>query len=103
MALKGLTWDRNEFCRGWLIRGKTGCGKTKSGILNLMFQVFTNERNWGGVCIDEKGLFWETLCAMARHFGREGDLILLQVRPEGAGTDWNPSACFNLLSDRRIP
>ena len=55
IVLKGLTWDRNEFCRGWLIRGKTGCGKTKSGILNIMFQVFTNEPGWGGVCIDEKG------------------------------------------------
>ena len=103
LVLKGLTWDRNEFCRGWLIRGKTGCGKTKSGILNIMFQVFTNEPGWGGVCIDEKGLFWETLCAMARHFEREGDLLLLQVRPEGAGGDWKPSACFNLLSDARIP
>ena len=103
LVLKGLTWDRNEFCRGWLIRGKTGCGKTKSGILNIMFQIFTNEPGWGGVCIDEKGLFWETLCAMARHFGREQDLLLLQVRPEGADGGWSPSACFNLLSDARIP
>ena len=85
LVLKGLTWDRNEFCRGWLIRGKTGCGKTKSGILNIMFQVFTNEPGWGGVCIDEKGLFWETLCAMARHFKREQDLLLLQVRLGGSG------------------
>ncbi|HEY0791026.1 MAG TPA: hypothetical protein VGD78_08170 [Chthoniobacterales bacterium] len=102
-VLKGLTSDPNEFCRGWLIRGKTGCGKTKSGILNIMFQVFTNEPGWGGVCIDEKGFFWETLCPMARHFGREQDFLFLQVHPEGAGNDWKPSACFNLLSDGRIP
>ncbi len=33
--LGGLTWKRNQFCRGWLITGDTGSGKTSSGINQL--------------------------------------------------------------------
>ena len=103
VRLKGLRWTREDFCRGWLITGDTGSGKTRSGITPLLFQVFSNEATWGGVCIDDKGLYWETLSEMARYFGRERDLILLQVRPEGARSDWKPSRTFNLTYDRGIP
>lgn len=103
VRLKGLSWTREDFCRGWLITGDTGSGKTRSGITPLLFQVFSNEPGWGGVCIDDKGVYWETLSQMARHFGREEDLILLQVRPEGAPVDWQPAQTFNLLSDDSIP
>ena len=40
---------------------------------------------------------------MARHFGRENDLILLQVRPDGAPAAWQPHHTYNLTSDRSIP
>jgi len=40
---------------------------------------------------------------MAKHFGREDDLILLQVRPDGAGSSWQPRHTYNLTSDRSIP
>lgn len=65
--------------------------------------MFLNEPTWGGLCIDDKGLYWETLCAMARHFGREKDLILLQVKPNAAGPDWKPTHYYNIISDPRIP
>ena len=103
VRLAGLTWAREDFCRGWLITGDTGSGKTRSGITPLLFQIFQNEPTWGGLCIDDKGLYWETLSAMAKHFGREDDLILLQVRPEGAPTSWKPRHTYNLTSDRSIP
>ena len=74
VKLAGLLWTRADFCRGWLITGDTGSGKTRSGITPLLYQVFQNEPGWGGLCIDDKGLYWETLCEMARHFGRENDL-----------------------------
>jgi hypothetical protein len=67
VRLKGLSWSREDFCRGWLITGDTGSGKTRSGINQLMFQVFTNEPNWGGLCIDDKGLYYQTLKEMCRH------------------------------------
>ncbi|HTQ51131.1 MAG TPA: hypothetical protein VMJ12_10500, partial [Candidatus Acidoferrales bacterium] len=57
--LGGLKWKRNQFCRGWLITGDTGSGKTSSGINQLAHQVFQNEPTWGGLCIDEKGVYWE--------------------------------------------
>ncbi len=30
--LGGLTWHQSQFCRGWLITGSSGSGKTTSGI-----------------------------------------------------------------------
>ncbi len=101
--LGGLTWKRSQFCRGWLITGDTGSGKTSSGINQLAHQVFKNEPTWGGLCIDEKGVYWETLAAMARHYGREHDLIHLQIRADDTDTEWTPPNRYNLTGDRSIP
>jgi type IV secretory pathway TraG/TraD family ATPase VirD4 len=103
VRLAGFTWTRDDFCRGWLITGDTGSGKTRSGITPLLFQVFKNEPTWGGLCIDDKGIYWETLSEMAKHFGREDDLILLQVRPDDAAATWTPRHTYNLSSDRTVP
>lgn len=103
VRLKGLSWTREDFCRGWLITGDTGSGKTRSGITALLYQVFKNEPNWGGLCIDDKGIYWETLSEMARHFNRQNDLILLQVRPDNAPAYWKPTHTYNLTSDPGIP
>ncbi len=101
--LGGLSWKRNQFCRGWLITGDTGSGKTSSGINQLAHQVFQNEPRWGGLCIDEKGVYWETLSAMARHYGREDDLIHLQIRTDQSGSNGAPAHRYNLIGDRTIP
>jgi len=101
--LGGLTWKRSQFCRGWLITGDTGSGKTSSGINQLAHQVFKNEPTWGGLCIDEKGVYWETLAAMARHYGREHDLIHLQIRANDTDTEWTPPNRYNLTGNRSIP
>jgi len=103
VRLKGFQWTREDFCRGWLITGDTGSGKTRSGINQLLFQVFENDENWGGLCIDDKGVYWETLVEMAKTFNRENDLILLQVKPDNPPHGWKPIHTFNLLSDRTIP
>ena len=101
--LGGLKWKRTQFCRGWLITGDTGSGKTSSGINQLAHQVFQNEPTWGGLCIDEKGVYWETLAAMAEHYGREHDLIQLRIRSDSSDTNWTPEHHFNLTGDRSIP
>lgn len=103
--LGGFAWDRNDFCRGWLITGATGCGKTQSAINNLLHQVFQNETDppWGGVCIDEKGLYYHILVEAGATYGRSKDLKLLQTRPDGAPASWKPPAIFNLLSNNKIP
>jgi hypothetical protein len=100
--LAGLKWDRNDFCRGWLITGDTGAGKTFA-INALLHSVFQNEPDWGGLCCDEKGIYHETLVQMTKKYGRLSDLRLLQTKPDGAGDDWEPPATFNLLSDDSIP
>lgn len=101
--LGGLVWKRNQFCRGWLITGDTGSGKTSSGINQLAHQVFQHESKWGGLCIDEKGVYWETLSEMARHYGRTRDLIQLQIRTDDTDVRWQPPHRFNLTGDRDIP
>jgi type IV secretory system conjugative DNA transfer VirD4/TraG family protein len=101
-SLAGFDWDRNDFCRGWLITGDTGAGKTFA-INTLLHSVFRNEPDWGGLCCDEKGIYHETLVRMADRYGREPDLLLLQTRPDHASEDWVPPARFNLLSDETIP
>ncbi len=103
VQLGNLTWKRNQFCRGWLITGDTGSGKTSSGINQLAHQVFQNEKKWGGLCIDEKGVYWETLSAMAHHYHREEHLIHLQIRADEADQKWTPTHLFNLTGDRSIP
>ncbi|MCI0540625.1 MAG: type IV secretion system DNA-binding domain-containing protein [Verrucomicrobiales bacterium] len=101
-CLKGLKWRRNTFCRGWLITGDTGSGKTSSGVNQLAHQVFRHEPTWGGLCIDEKGVYWETLQGMAAHYRRTHDLIHLQIRADDTA-HWTPPHRFNLTGDRSIP
>ena len=88
LRLAGLSWSMEDFVRGWLITGRTGSGKTQCAINTITYQIFQNVPHWGGVCLDQKGLYWEILMKMAAHFGREGDLVLLQTRPLGKDQLW---------------
>ena len=101
-SVGGFDWERNDFCRGWLITGDTGAGKTYA-INLLLHSVFRHEPDWGGLCCDEKGIYHETLVRMAGKYGRANDLLLLQTRPDHADEEWVPSARFNLLSDPTVP
>jgi hypothetical protein len=114
-TLAGYNWSKNDFCRHWLITGQTGTGKTTAAITNLQDSVFEHnphrrdedgqilQAGWGGVCIDDKGTYWEFLQAMADHHNRSEDLELLQTRPEWADHTWQPKTILNPLSDDRIP
>ncbi len=103
LRLGGLSWSMEDFVRGWLITGRTGSGKTQSGINTITFQIFQNVKNWGGICLDQKGLYWEILVRMAAHFGRSEDLILLQTRPEGESVLWRPPHTINLTGNPSVP
>jgi hypothetical protein len=103
VRLGSLTWNLEDFCRNWLITGRTGSGKTAAGIANIMAQLFLNVPGWGGLCIDQKGLFYRMLLKMASQFGREKDVVLLQVRPDHAPADWRPPYVFNWLENPLIP
>ena len=103
LRLGGFTWRLEDFCRGWLITGQIGTGKTSGAINRMLWEVSRNCPSWGGVCVDDKGLYWETLTVMFRQLGREQDLILLQVRPADAPAGWKPVHTFNFLDSPHLP
>lgn len=103
VKLAGVTWTPEDFCRGWLITGRTGCGKTQAGINNITYQCFLNCPNWGGICLDQKGLYWEILVQMAKHFKRDQDLVLLQTRPLDAPEHWTPKHTINITGNNAVP
>ncbi len=103
IRLGGLSWTMEDFVRGWLITGRTGSGKTQSAINTLTFQLFQNVKNWGGICLDQKGLYWEILVKMADSFGRSDDLVLLQTRPLGKDMLWRPPHTINLTGNPDVP
>lgn len=96
-------WTLPDFVRGWLITGRTGSGKTAAAIVRILAQLFANVKNWGGLCIDDKGLFWEVLGKIARDHDATNRLILLQVKPEHTDDNWQPRCTYNLIGDNRIP
>ena len=103
LELGGLTWSQADFVRGWLITGRTGSGKTAAAICNILEALFKNGKNWGGVCVDDKGLFFNILVKACQKYGQSDRLALLQVRPENAPSDWQPQYKYNLISDLAIP
>ncbi|CAN5421919.1 hypothetical protein BH09VER1_BH09VER1_29660 [soil metagenome] len=103
LRLAGLTWSLEDFVRGWLITGRTGSSKTLSAINTITFQVFQNVPGWGGLCLDQKGLYWEILVKMAQHFGREDDLVLLQTRPADKDALWRPPNTINITGNPNVP
>ena len=66
LRLAGLSWSMEDFVRGWLITGRTGSGKTQCAINSITYQIFQNVPHWGGVCLDQKGLYWEILVKNGR-------------------------------------
>lgn len=103
VRLGGISWGARDFARGWLVTGDVGSGKTSSGLVQILRQLFLRVPTWGGLCIDEKGVFAETLLGLADYFGRRKDVFVLTVRPDDAGAEWKPLCRFNLVGDRRIP
>ena len=107
--IKGLKWNLNDFCRGWLITGKTGSGKTASAIAHILHQLFKRVtpknkfKYWGGVAVDQKGNFFKIIEDIAENYGQSQRLITLQVRPESAPENWKPKYQYNLLSYPGIP
>ena len=87
----GFSLNREDFCRGWLITGDTGSGKTTSGVIPLAEQVYRHDPHVGGIVIDDKGVLFETFAEILKAKGRKTDVILLQTRPD------------NLFPDNSIP
>lgn len=86
LRIGSYTWTVNDACRGWLITGATGSGKTAAAIVYMIHgfcQAMPRTATripWGGVCFDEKALFYQTFVPILEHYGRGSDVVLVQVR-----------------------
>ena len=96
------SWDINNFCRGWSIQGKTGSGKTASAVRRIMHQLFINCPEWGGVCVDKKGGFFEDVENIATGHNMGEKIVMLKVRPDDVEANWKPPFRFNLLQYKGI-
>ena len=103
LKLGGVIWNEADFCRGWEIDGRTGSGKTASGVVPIIHALKQNRPEVGIMALDTKGDLSEPLEAIARELKCEKDLRQLEVRPDDAPADWSPLYTMNMLADISIP
>jgi hypothetical protein len=103
LSLGGVRWSEADFCRGWEIDGRTGSGKTASGVVPIIHALKLNRPEVGILALDTKGDLSEPLNAIAEQLGQEQDIRQLEVRPDDAPPDWEPKYTMNILADRSIP
>ncbi len=103
LKLGGVTWKEADFCRGWEIDGRTGSGKTASGVVPIIYALKSNRPEVGIMALDTKGDLSEPLEAIARELHCEKDLRQLEVRPDDAPANWKPRYTLNMLADTSIP
>jgi hypothetical protein len=103
LKLGGVIWKEADFCRGWEIDGRTGSGKTASGVVPIIHALKQNRPDVGIMALDTKGDLSEPLEAIARALKCEKDLRQLEVRPDDAPLNWTPAYTMNMLSDTSIP
>lgn len=96
-----LQW--NAFNLGHiLVLGQTRRGKTLSALTNILTQLTKNCDKWGGLVLGVKGTEHNFLDAHFKLNGRDNDIKVLQVRPEGAAS-WSPPFRINITGDKRLP
>jgi hypothetical protein len=103
LTLGGVRWTEADFCRGWEIDGRTGSGKTASGVVPIIHALKIARPDMGILALDTKGDLSEPLMAIAEELGQEPDIRQLEVRPDNALPDWQLSYTINILADRSIP
>lgn len=97
-GLAGLRWNLDHFCQNFLITGAIGSGKTVA-LYNLLYELNRRVKNWGGLWLDNKGNSHQDLAAIQRVFGRETDVVFLQVRNREQPANWKPPHRYNPMAD----
>jgi hypothetical protein len=103
LELGGVKWKEDDFCRGWEIDGRTGSGKTASGVVPIIHALKRNRPDMGILALDTKGDLSEPVQAIAHALACEDDLRQLEVKPDQAPPGWTPPYAMNFLEDRSIP
>lgn len=101
LRISDLLWTRNDFCRGWYVSGTTGSGKTEALKL-LMHLLLRQEKDMGGLFIDEKGFFIEEVLPILNTYDRGKDIRELRIRRTEDPASWKPPFSFNILGDQRV-
>lgn len=101
--IAGIDFNLNDFCRHWLITGKTGSAKTQSGIVRLLHELCRRvpakkDANgnvvslpWGGAILDAKGDLVDAIRPIFKTYGREDDMIVFATRPHTIGHRYDPA------------
>lgn len=88
----GDRWTVEEGCQNWLVTGGIGSGKTNA--LNfLAHNLSRNQKDWGGLWLDNKGNSERELRGIMAACKREDDVLVLQA--DGRG-----NKRYNVLADR---
>jgi hypothetical protein len=103
LSLGGVSWNEEDFCRGWEIDGRTGSGKTASAVVPIIHQLKQNRPQVGILALDTKGDLSEPLTRIADDLNCRDNLVQLEVRPEDASPEWRPAVTMNCLADTSIP
>ena len=103
LALGGVHWNEEDFCRGWEIDGRTGSGKTAGAVVPIIHQLKQNRPEVGILALDTKGDLSEPLARIADDLNCRDSLVQLEVRPEDASPEWKPAVTMNFLADTSIP
>ncbi len=101
LRLGHLTWSLQDFVRGWLVMGKTGSGKTSSGLCNIVPQLFETVPDWGGLFLASKGMEHEIITAMAEHFKVPDKALVVRTRTI-YDPAFVPDKFLNLIGNPRI-
>jgi hypothetical protein len=102
LKIGDLEWTLEDFVRGWLITGKTGSGKTAAAICLIMDQLFKHVSDWGGLCLDQKGLFYRILEKAAKAYRAEDRLALIRVRSIRDPKSFISPHEINLIGDLEV-
>jgi hypothetical protein len=81
LTLGGVRWTEADFCRGWEIDGRTGSGKTASGVVPIIHALKISRPDMGILALDTKGDLSEPLMAIAEELGQEPDNRLCSGQP----------------------
>ncbi len=103
LQLGGISWNEEDFCRGWEIDGRTGSGKTASGVVPIIYQLKKNRPDVGILALDTKGDLSEPLARIAESVDCRNQLVQLEVRPDTAPPGWKPAVTMNFLADTSVP
>jgi len=103
VRLNGLSWSRDDFCRGWLITGDTGPAKLAPVSTNCCSRFSKMNRAGEDSALTTREFIGKRWWRWPGTSIANGIWFLLQVRPDNARSDWKPTQTYNLTSAPGIP